>query len=203
MENTVEQRCDIKVLINTNNSKFWVVDNYTSDIYQELDKVFVHEEPPIMVRGRECRQRRNVAFYSDESRGYNYSNQTMTSIPLEKAPILQNLLPLINKSLGTNFNGILVNKYINGEKYLSAHSDDEKDLDKTKNIVAGIAYGPGIRTFRIRNKHTKKIVLDYQHKPCTLIVMEGNFQKEFTHEIPIQKKIKECRISITFRHHVE
>jgi len=31
--------------------------------------------------------------------------------------------------------------------------------------------------------------------------MGGNFQKLYTHEIPIQKKIKESRISFTFRKH--
>ena len=31
--------------------------------------------------------------------------------------------------------------------------------------------------------------------------MGGNFQKLYTHEIPIQKKIKEYRISFTFRKH--
>jgi len=63
-------------------------------------------------------------------------------------------------------------------------------------------FRPGIRKFRIRDKSTKKIVLDYDHQPGTLLVMSGEFQKQFTHEIPIQKKIKDERISITFRHHI-
>jgi len=33
--------------------------------------------------------------------------------------------------------------------------------------------------------------------------MGGNFQKEFTHEIPVEKKIKEVRYSLTFRKHYE
>ena len=32
--------------------------------------------------------------------------------------------------------------------------------------------------------------------------MAGNFQKEFTHEIPIEKKVKEVRYSFTFRTHL-
>lgn len=69
------------------------------------------------------------------------------------------------------------------------------------NRIASIAYG-AVRIFRIRNKQTKKIVLDYNHTPKTLLVMEGDFQKEFTHEIPIQKNITEGRISLTFHHHI-
>ena len=64
-----------------------------------------------------------------------------------------------------------------------------------------LGFSPGIRKFRIRNKDTKEIVLDFDHNPCTLLVMQGEFQREFTHEIPIQKRVKDERISITFRHH--
>lgn len=191
------------VLIDTGRSKLWVAKGYSPDFFSQLKQVPLYEEPPIMVMGRECKQRRNVGFFSDESAGYKYSGQIMKSFPLSQAPILEKLLPLVNSSLGTSFNGILVNSYINGEKYLSAHSDDERGLDKGgRNMVVGISYG-ATRTFRIRNKQTKAIVFDYQQEPGTLLVMEGDFQKEFTHEIPIQKKIKDERISITFRHHIE
>lgn len=192
-----------EVLIDTGRSKLWIVNNYTPDLFAELSALTLQEEPPIIIMGRECHQRRNVAFFSDESTGYRYSGQIMKSTPLSEAPVLQRLLPLVNTSLGTTFNGILVNSYINGEKYLSAHSDDERGLDKSgRKMVVGIAYG-AVRTFRIRNKETKEIILDYPHTPCSLLVMEGDFQKEFTHEIPIQKKVKDIRISITFRHHTE
>jgi alkylated DNA repair dioxygenase AlkB len=142
-------------------------------------------------------------FFSDESIGYKYSGQMIKSTSLSNAPVLQRLLPSVNQSLGTSFNGILVNRYINGNKYIGAHSDDEKGLDKNgRNMVVGLTYGPCIRNFRIRDKSSRKIVLDYLHEPCTLIVMEGDFQKVFTHEIPVQKKVLGDRISITFRHHI-
>jgi alkylated DNA repair dioxygenase AlkB len=127
----------------------------------------------------------------------------MASQPLSDHPFLVEILNQVNTQLGTNFNGILVNSYLNGEKYVGAHSDDERGLDKSgRKIVAGLAYG-AIRKFRIRDKVTKKRVLDYPHLPGTLIVMEGDFQQEFTHEIPVEKKVREERISITFRHHTE
>ena len=37
----------------------------------------------------------------------------------------------------------------------------------------------------------------------SMLQMGGDFQKEFTHEIPIEKKVKEPRISFTFRKHTE
>lgn len=147
------------VLIDNGNSKFWVVENYTQDLYPELSQLLLVHEPPITVRGNQCHQRRDIGFFSDTSIGYEYSGQIIHSQPLSTAPALQQLLPAVNQSLGTSFNGILVNRYINGEKYLGAHSDNEKYLDKGgRNMVAGIAYGPGIRKFRIRDKSTKEIV---------------------------------------------
>jgi alkylated DNA repair dioxygenase AlkB len=188
-----------KILLQTDKSALWIVNNFTEDYYEELKNVFVYEEPPVKMG----KQRRNIAFYSDESEGYRYSGQIMKSLPLSNVELFEFLLPNINNALNTNFNGILVNRYINGEKYIGAHSDDEGGLDKNNKMVAGLCYGNGIRKFRIRDKITKEIVLDFDHEPCTLLVMQGEFQQEFTHEIPIQKRVKDERISITFRHHTE
>ena len=50
-------------------------------------------------------------------------------------------------------------------------------------------------------KETKEIMCDESTTHCSILHMGGNFQKLYTHEIPIQKKIKEPRISFTFRKH--
>ncbi|SPN79315.1 Alkylated DNA repair dioxygenase AlkB [Brazilian cedratvirus IHUMI] len=190
----------IEVPIQTDTSRLVVVKEYTNDIYEEVKDLTVEEKPIIYILGKECRQRRDVGFYSDESKGYKYSGAFMASRLL--TPFLKDLLLQVNQSLQTNFNGILVNIYRTGEDYLSAHSDNEDALDKNRKMVAGLSYG-ATRKFRIRNKETRKIILDIEQEPGTLIVMEGNFQAEFLHEIPVQKKIKQERISLTFRHHLE
>jgi hypothetical protein len=58
---------------------------------------------------------------------------------------------------GSNFNGILINRYSTGQEYIGQHSDDEKNLDKSG--VIAISYR-GERIFRIRDKVTKEIVQD-------------------------------------------
>ena len=62
----------------------------------------------------------------------------------------------INDRFGTKYNGILVNKYIDGTNYIGAHSDDEKNLDKGG--VIAISHGV-VRKYRIRDKKTKKIIM--------------------------------------------
>ena len=153
-------------------------------------------KPEIIIFGKKCKQQRNIGFFSDKSKGYKYSNKMMESKPLTKS--ISELLDIVNNEFGTQFNGILVNKYMDGNDYISAHSDDESGIDLIG--VISISYGAE-RIFRIRKKDTKQIIYDELTTHCSILHMGGNFQKLYTHEIPIQKKIKEPRISFTFRKH--
>ena len=195
------QPLEIETLIDTGRSRFFVIKNFTLDHFDNFSKLTLEHEPSIVVHGKQCNQRRNVGFFSNKSEGYSYSRQIMKSQPLDNQ-IMINLLAKVNKTLDTTFNGILVNEYIDGTKIVGKHSDSETGLDKKRLSVAGIAYG-ATRIFRIRDIKSGEIILDYEHESCSLIVMDGDFQKEFTHEIPTQKKVKESRISLTFRHHLK
>jgi alkylated DNA repair dioxygenase AlkB len=162
-------------------------------------KPLLEIRPEIIVYGKICKQNRNVGFFSNESIGYNYSRQLMKSQPLSEA--LAELIRIVNGMLGANFNGILVNEYPDGENYIAAHSDSEIGLDSKVGVVS-ISYGAE-RKFRIRNKTDNSIVCDEPTTHCGILVMGGvNFQKFYTHEIPVQKKIKASRISFTFRKHI-
>jgi len=152
--------------------------------------------PSIIVYGKPGIQHRDIGFFSNISIGYNYSGQFAKSIPLTKS--LSILIEIINELFNTHYNGILINKYKNGNDYIGAHSDDEKNLDSEGVIAISIG---AVRKFRIRDKKTKKIIIDIPTISNNIIHMGGDFQKEFTHEIPIEKKIKEERFSFTFRKH--
>ena len=168
-----------------------LLENCIRDIEPQLE-----ERPEIVIFGRKCKQQRNVGFFSNESIGYKYSKKMMGSKALSES--MSELLHKINMAICAEFNGILVNKYMDGNDYISAHSDDETGLDSVG--VVSISYGSD-RKFRIRNKETKEIMWDELTTHCSILHMGGNFQKLYTHEIPIQKKIKESRISFTFRKH--
>lgn len=176
----------IQKFTNTN-----LVKDCISDISDNLLK-----NPKIIVYGRICYQHRSIGFFSNDSIGYHYSNQLAKSQPLTDN--LEELLDQVNKLYQTDFNAILINKYEDGSDYISAHSDDEKNLSNIG--VVGLSYGAR-RKFRIRDKMTKKIVKDISLKEYEILQMGGDFQKEFTHEIPIEKKITTPRYSFTFRKH--
>ena len=157
----------------------------------------LNDYPEIIVYGKKCLQRRSVGFFSDSIIGYKYSGKIETSQRLTKN--LKILLDHINIKFNSDFNGILVNKYKDGLEYISDHSDNEQEISD-KGVIS-VSYG-ATRKFRIRNKLTKKIVKDILTENYQIIQMNGNFQKEFLHGIPIEKKIKEERISFTFRKHL-
>lgn len=154
------------------------------------------ERPEIKVFNKIRHQQRFVGFFSNDSKGYSYSGMTMPAIKMSES--MTNLLNMVNKEMNTSFNGILVNKYMNGNDYIGAHSDDESGLDPVG--VVAISYGAE-RMFRIRDKITKKIVKEVKTTHCSIMHMGGNFQQLYTHEIPIEKNVKNYRISFTFRKH--
>jgi len=159
--------------------------------------------PKIMMRGKVAHQNRSLAFFSNESIGYKYSGYLAKSVPLTEST--KTILEFVSNLYGTKFNGILVNKYENGEDSIGRHSDDEKDLSDVG--VVAISYG-AVRKFRIREKAPKSdqnktmpIIKDIPTDSGVIMHMGGDFQKEFTHEIPVEKTVKNPRYSLTFRHH--
>ena len=207
----MEQRSNKEELIKTSDSSLYIIRDYTSDIFNLVSELPLRHEPPIIVYDKVMNQRRDVGFFSDVSKGYFYSGIIEPSIELSKFPFLLDLMNRVNSELGTEFNGVLVNRYRDGSKYISAHSDNEDGLDKKKKMVVSLAYGE-TRTFRIRKKRKniefeisggldKSNYFDIKHEPCMLIAMKGEFQRNFTHEVPITKKPKGVRISLTFRNH--
>lgn len=151
-------------------------------------------KPEIKIMGKICNQNRDVNFYSNDVEGYKYSGQIMKSNKLSKK--LQQLLNDINKITNRDYNSILINRYNDGNNSIGAHSDNEKEIDN--DLVVSLSYG-STRKFRIRNKQTKEIIKDILLKSLDICIMGGNFQKDYTHEIPIEKKIKDERYSFTFR----
>lgn len=176
---------------------------YSGEEYADLILLCIKEikdelesDKPLQMYGRIVYQQRDIGFFSDESIGYYYSGQLERAKPLK--PNCFKLMQLMNERFNTDNNGILVNRYNGGKKYISDHSDDEKNIGKGG--VIAISHG-AVRKFRIRDKVTKKIVLDVPTLSDSIIHMGGDFQQEFTHGIPVEKKVEGIRYSLTFRKH--
>jgi alkylated DNA repair dioxygenase AlkB len=163
----------------------------------DIELELIHH-PEIKMFGKTYHQQRSVGFFSDTADGYNYSTSKTPANKMK--PSLLELLDYINNMFNSSFNGILVNKYEHGGEYIGKHSDDERTIEPKCGVIS-VSFG-ATRKFRIRNKETGKIVLDLPMEPNKIIQMAGDFQREFTHEIPAEKKIREPRYSFTFRRHL-
>jgi len=164
---------------------------------------YLLHHPPINIYGKKYHQQRSVGFFTNNKhvKGYRYSKQIMIS---QRMPdYMTDIMNRVNQFLFScnfdiNFNAILLNMYEHGKEYISAHSDSEIGLKN--NVVATISVGQN-RIFRIRDKSTNNIVIDVPTYEKGLLLMMGNFQKYYTHEIPIEKYILDPRWSLTFREH--
>ena len=169
-------------------SNFLLVEQCVKETVRLLE-----EKPTLKLFGKDVKQPRNMGFFSDSSIGY----KTMASKPL--TPGLKEMLRIVNEMFPMGrFNGVLVNTYHDGLDNIGKHRDNEKLLSPVG--VVAISYG-AIRKFRLRDK-VGKIVMDVPTMSGSIMWMQGDFQQEFTHEIPVEKKVKTSRTSFTFRSHV-
>ena len=94
------------------------------------------------------------------------------------------------------FNSVLLNLYRDGNDSISWHTDAEKELGKNP-LIASVNFGAE-RKFQIRHNQTQEII-DIHLKHGSLLVMKGELQHFWKHQVPKQKKITEERINLTFR----
>lgn len=94
-------------------------------------------------------------------------------------------------------NSCLVNWYENGDEYIGYHSDDERVLVEGKPIYI-VSLGAE-RIFKMKSKEDNSVV-DFVLENGSLFVMTGTTQKTHKHSIPKTKKVKDIRISLTFRY---
>src|SRR3989338_2409883 len=101
----------------------------------------------------------------------------------------------VSKKFGTEFNFVLINKYIGGNNYIGFHSDDERDL-VDKSPIVGVSFGAQ-RELVLQNKQTGKTKsLLLGHGSVYAMIYPTN--KYWKHSIPKNPKSKGIRISLTF-----
>lgn len=181
----------------------WTVNKWLP--FDETEVLLAHLRTLPMLRHPETRMgklRRSITFLCDTPgvSGYRFSGQETAASPL--TPPLRAFLERVNRDLGMDFNGLLINLYADGKETIGAHSDSEEGL-ATDGSVAALSLGAE-RIFRVRPKEREggAAAVDVPTKHGQLLVMQGRqFQRLFTHEVPVQSKIHGPRYSITFRKH--
>lgn len=137
---------------------------------------------------------RLTAWYGDNDTPYSFSGITLS--PNYWTKELQVIKNRIEPRCNATFNSVLLNLYRNGTDSISWHTDAEKELGMNPTI-ASVTFG-ATRKFQLRHKITKeKIELNLQHG--SLLVMQGQLQHYWEHQLPKTKMNVGERINLTFR----
>jgi alkylated DNA repair dioxygenase AlkB len=144
--------------------------------------------------GKQLNFPRLTAWYGDNYKPYSFSG-----IKLNPQPWNEELLEIKNKiepKALVNFNSVLLNRYRNGNDSISWHTDAEKELGKNP-IIASVNFG-ATRKFQLRHIHTKeKLEIELTHG--SLLIMQGELQHFWQHQVPKTTQNVTERINLTFR----
>lgn len=167
-----------------------------ADHYLRIFKTTVlWQQDDIKVFGKVYPQPRLTALFGNNNEPYSYSNITMQ--PQKFSKELIDIESRIQNLCGVEFTTCLLNLYRNGKDSNGWHSDDEKELGQNP-IIASITLGQE-RFFHLRHKKDKNL----RHKVLlghgSLLLMKGETQHNWQHQIAKTAKPVAERINLTFR----
>ena len=140
---------------------------------------------------------RLTAWHGDTHCVYKYSG--VVNQPFPWTPSLLTIKTRIESlSNGATFNCVLLNFYRDGSDKMGWHSDDEKELGPNPSI-ASVSFG-ATRRFDFKHKTEAHNKFSIHLESGSLLLMQGDMQHHWLHQIPAQKRIQEPRINLTFRY---
>ena len=149
----------------------------------------------ITVFGKTYMQPRLTALFGDSDKPYSYSNIVMHPKPLTS--ILKTIKQQTENITNHNFNTVLANYYRNGNDSNGWHADNEKELGINP-IIASVSFGE-TRPFHFKHRHIKEQRYKLNLEHGSLLIMKGEMQHYWLHQIAKTKKSIGERINLTFR----
>ena len=163
--------------------------------FKEFRESVPWQQDDIKVFGKVYPQPRLTALFANNNKPYAYSNIIMQ--PHQFTPRLLALKKRIETKTDVTFTTCLFNLYRDGKDSNGWHADNEKELGKNP-VIASISLGQE-RYFHLKHR-TKK---DLKHKMLlahgSLLLMQGETQHHWLHQIAKTAKPIAERINLTFR----
>jgi alkylated DNA repair dioxygenase AlkB len=179
----------------------WYMENFmpadkAAFYFQQLIKTIHWKQEEIKMYGKVYPVPRETAWYGYDGFNYKYSGIMCNPEPWTKElmdikKVIEHFLP------GEDFNSVLLNLYRNGNDKVSWHADDEPELGVNPTI-ASVSLG-ATRRFDLKHKTEKDLTQQVELEPGSLIIMRGALQHHWLHQVPVQKKINDPRINLTYR----
>lgn len=177
---------------------FWLPGFYaTPDAnrhFEHLFELIAWKTEQLFIYGRWLQVPRLMAWYGDSDAAYRYSNVTHKPLPWNNE--LQSLRKDMQCLCGQTFNSVLANLYRNGRDSMGCHADNEKELGD-RPLIASLSFGD-TRMLRFRHLATNhRLELELAHGDA--LIMAGELQHHWQHELPKTRSPKYARINLTFR----
>ncbi|MHA7128179.1 alpha-ketoglutarate-dependent dioxygenase AlkB family protein [Algoriphagus namhaensis] len=165
------------------------------DYFDRLKNEIPWRQEPIKIFGKEVMQPRLTALCGDPSVPYGYSGIRMKADPFTDA--LLEIKNAIEKESQLTFTHVLMNYYRDGQDSMGWHRDNESELGPNP-AIASVSFGvPREFQFRFYTDKSEKISIELQSG--SLLLMTGETQHHWEHQLPKRKKIHGSRINLTFR----
>lgn len=154
----------------------------------------VWKQESMKMYGKKIDFPRLTAWYGNNDKVYSFSGITLQ--PLPWTPEILTIKNKIEPIAKTVFNSVLLNLYRDGNDSISWHTDAEKELGVNP-IIASVNFG-ATRKFQLRHMKTKeKLEIELTHG--SLLIMQGELQHFWQHQVPKTSKPVGERINLTFR----
>lgn len=172
-------------------------------IYQLLDKDYSEKLFEIIDSDVKWSDgtRRQTQVYGDIGTGYSITvrNKEINrkSLPWSEIPILETLRDLVSSTTGDLYNFCAIQKYPNGKIGIAPHKDKE-----IKTEIAGLSLGATRKLVLIPPRYNTidKESIEISLPPGSLYVLKNPTNDHWAHSIKVESKIKDPRISLTFRY---
>ena len=152
-------------------------------------------QPQLFIHGRWLATPRQVAWYGDAQARYRYSG--VEHQPLLWTPLLAEIRRQVEEQVGQPLNAVLLNLYRDGQDSMGWHSDDEAELGRNP-LIASLSLG-GERRFDLRRKGGTRIEHSLMLGHGSLLVMAGQTQHHWQHQVAKTRKPCAPRLNLTFR----
>jgi alkylated DNA repair dioxygenase AlkB len=164
-------------------------------LFADLQKTLDWRQEPIWMFGKQVMQPRLTALYGNPGQAYAYSGLSMGSLPW--IPVLEEIRDKIQTFTRLSFSHVLCNFYRDGNDSMGWHRDNEPVLGKNPSI-ASVTFG-ATRMFQVRQYGSKSHKFDIPLSHGSLLMMQGESQHYWEHQLPKTKKVNGPRINLTFR----
>ncbi len=172
------------------------VEQATADSW--LAELLAHtpwQQPQVFIHGQHFPVPRLLAWYGDPGVSYRYSG--LTHQPLPWTPLLAEIRARVQEEVGERFNGLLLNYYRDGQDSMGWHSDAEDVLGLNPTVVS-LNLG-GTRRFDLRRVGSTRIEHSLELEHGSLLVMAGQTQHYWQHQVAKTRKPCAPRLNLTFR----